>query len=290
MQKLSNVELHFIAKELQCLVKSRLIKVYCTGERQYRFKFKKEGLEYSLQVVMPQGMYLSHYTEEGIENDFVKALRKRISNWIVDSVTQFNSDRVIIIELGRNKLYFDFIGKGNILLLNNNIIELLESEDEKRKLEKGMIYSVPEVTKKDFDEFNKVETIFDLNLPKRLQESLSNASNWKTLLQNLLNKPAISIVKDQVVASFEGPSDFNSLSEALDSINRPEVVLKKNPNYVKLIKRLEEQEGSLKKTMEKLVKTKEYAEFLNRNKWLLQEKIKNKEYKENDNEILIELD
>lgn len=289
MQKLSNVELSFIVKDMQCLVKSRLVKVYCTGEREYRFKFKKDGIEYSLQVEMPQGAYLSKYAKEGLENDFVKALRKRIGNWIVDSVVQLNSDKVIVMELGRNKLYVDFIGKGNLILTDHDKIELIELKDGKRNLDKGLVYSLPELKKLDFTEFKKAETVFDLNLPKKMQELLAKNDDWKKILATFLEKPIIT-GSEAVNVSFEGESTFNSLSEALDSINKPEVTQKRSPAYVKLVKRLEEQEQALKKASEKSAKAKEYAEFLNSNKWLIQEKIKNKDYKENDDEIIIELD
>ncbi len=290
MQKLSNVELGFIVKDMQCLVKSRLVKVYCTGEREYRFRFKKDGFEYSLQVEMPQGAYLSKYAKEGLENDFVKALRKRIANWIVDSIVQLNSDKVIVMELGRNKLYFDFIGKGNLILTDHDKIELIELKDEKRKLDKGLTYSLPELKKLDFTEFKKAETIYDLNLPKKMQELLAKDDNWKKTLSTFLEKPVITGSGEVVTASFDGEGTFNSLSEGLDSVNKPEVTQKRSPAYVRLVKRLEEQEQALKKALDKITKAKEYSEFLNSRKWLIQEKIKNKDYKENDDEIIIELD
>ena len=113
---MTNLDYFFLAKELsEQLVGSRLNKAYQIGDKEFRFKFHKEG-EKNLVVQLGCRLHLTKYLQTPPENpsNLARIIRSKLSNARVASVKQVNFDRIIEFEIqGAEKYYliFEMFGK-----------------------------------------------------------------------------------------------------------------------------------------------------------------------------------
>ena len=146
MQLMTNLDYFFLAKELsEQLVGSRLNKAYQIGDKEFRFKFHKEG-EKNLVVQLGCRMHLTKYLQTPPENpsNLARIIRSKLSNARVASVNQVNFDRIIEFEIqGAEKYYlvFEMFGKGALYLLNEQ--RLVENAFSPVKVERNTHYSPP---------------------------------------------------------------------------------------------------------------------------------------------------
>ncbi len=166
-QTMSNLDLFYLLRELRVLEGARLSKAYGfapNAPNVFRFKFKASGGELNLHVDLSVGMWLTKYLREPPRQPdaFVTKLRKDLENAPLSEVKQLNFDRVVSLvfstKVGERVLIVEFVGNGNLLLLDENkkIIQARENRNYVvRKLRAGARYVLPSSEKKNPSELNE---------------------------------------------------------------------------------------------------------------------------------------
>ncbi|PIZ50914.1 hypothetical protein COY27_05520 [Candidatus Woesearchaeota archaeon CG_4_10_14_0_2_um_filter_33_13] len=133
---ISSLELAAVVNELQFLVGGKLTQIYHQEKKELLFQLHAQGEGKKLLKIIP-GKYLC-LTK--IKDDaplkpssFCMQLRKYLSNATINSITQYEADRVVVIELEKSQKYIMIIelyAKGNLVMtdLDNNIIAALERQ------------------------------------------------------------------------------------------------------------------------------------------------------------------
>ncbi len=138
LQKMSNLDYHFVVQELQEVVGGRLNKIYELSPGVLRFKFSSGANDYYLLAELGVRMHLTNYLEEAPKTppSFAMFLRKRLENSRVVEVRQLNFDRIVAVRLQKEEDYwlvFEMFAKGNLLLCDANWSIMMPH----RKEEKG---------------------------------------------------------------------------------------------------------------------------------------------------------
>jgi len=140
---------------------ARLAKVYGfapDAPKLFRLKFKSAGGELNLHVDLNFGVWFSKYLREPPKQPsaFVAKLRKDLENAVLSEIRQLNFDRVVSLvfstKFGKRVLIAEFVGSGNLLLLDEEgkIIQAVESRGfASRKLHAGVKYAPPPCEKKN---------------------------------------------------------------------------------------------------------------------------------------------
>jgi len=158
---MSNLDFFYLLRELSVLKGARLAKVYGfapDAPKLFRLKFKSVGGELNLHVDLNFGMWFSKYLREPPKQPsaFVAKLRKDLENAVLSEIRQLNFDRVVSLvfstKFGKRVLIAEFVGSGNLLLLDEEgkIIQAVESRGfASRKLHAGVKYAPPPCEKKN---------------------------------------------------------------------------------------------------------------------------------------------
>ncbi len=120
MREITSIEIGRAVEELRDrLTGSRLRKFYDLGEGSFRFLFyKKEGSAH-VYCKLLRTFNETKFTEgaEGATT-FAMGIRKRLENSTLTSILQYDSDRMIVLEFGKDnyRLVIEMFGKGNMVL------------------------------------------------------------------------------------------------------------------------------------------------------------------------------
>jgi len=157
MQSMSNLDYHFICRELAALEGAFLNKVYELRPGLLRLKFHKKG-ELNLVVELGSCAFLAARLEEPPKtpSHFASLLRKKLDNAVVAGVEQLNFDRLFRINFrapgGEYKLVFEMFAKGNALLCSTDdtiIAAYKQEEFAARSLKSKQKYLTPPSGKKN---------------------------------------------------------------------------------------------------------------------------------------------
>ncbi len=151
MRVLSATEIQVLVGELQKLVGFYIEKVYEVGENRFRIKVKKDKEQANIQVILSHAINRTSYVERMEQpSDFTMAVRKRVGGFRIDSIMQVNDDRIVIMELRKEKTERDMIlemfGAGNLIITDSSMkIELAyrQRQFSDRKVANGMEYKAP---------------------------------------------------------------------------------------------------------------------------------------------------
>jgi len=127
-QNLAALELHYVIKELQFLIDSRLDKLYNPTKKELIliFHVPSKG-KHILRILGGKFLYLTEYKpkSEGA-NSFCLYLRKKLLGSRLRGLTQKGFERVIELEFenaaGKLSLFVELFGKGNLILVQDGII------------------------------------------------------------------------------------------------------------------------------------------------------------------------
>ncbi|MFA6048483.1 MAG: NFACT family protein [Candidatus Micrarchaeia archaeon] len=155
LQKMSNLDYHFVAEELKGIEGARLNKIYELTPGVLRFKFTKEGNDFHLLAELGVRMHLTYRLEEAPKTptSFVMYLRKNLENARLVGVEQLNFDRLVALRLQKEKdflLVFEMFAKGNVLLCDGDykILQPYRKEEKSgRLLQAGQKLELPPKTK-----------------------------------------------------------------------------------------------------------------------------------------------
>ncbi len=168
MREIASVELHVVSMELKVLENMYLKKFYDLGDRSFRLAFS--GKEGSAQAYcrLTKVINKSTFSEEAQgSTTFATAVRKRLVGMKLDAVSQHGTDR--ILEMGfsgkdeKRSLIIEMFGKGNVILVNNGVIELAYNiaEQRDRAVKPKAQYSFPSASTETYEEIDvgKIERI-----------------------------------------------------------------------------------------------------------------------------------
>ncbi|MDE1832872.1 MAG: NFACT family protein [Candidatus Micrarchaeota archaeon] len=134
MRELCQIEIVALARELDAALKGFYIdKFYELGKGRFRIRLTRSGEKLNLQCTLPYALNLTDYIEVSEEaSNFAIAVRKRISNFVVERVEQLNDDRIISISARKGEdavnVIFEMFGFGNMVITDSSSSILLAYE------------------------------------------------------------------------------------------------------------------------------------------------------------------
>ncbi len=154
-QKMSNLDYHHLAQELNGIAGARLNKIYEISPGVFRFKFSKEGNDFHLVAELGVRLHFTKYLEETPQTPpaFTMFLRKHLENARLVGAKQLNFDRIIALRLQKEQeflLVLEMFAKGNLLLCDAEwtILQPYRKEEKSgRILAAKQKFSPPENTK-----------------------------------------------------------------------------------------------------------------------------------------------
>lgn len=252
---LSSIEIGVIARELGSLVSSYFKNFYELDEGSFLLTFSKERKEVSVYVNLAKTINETEFREKtGTPTEFALAVRKKLGGSRVESVTQHESDRILVISFSGKedrKLIIEMFDKGNLLLVNNeNIIELVYRgrSFKERSVRKSMVYVFP---------LQRGKTSNDAGLEKiepRMYEKDGEYLDFALApMPKYEQDPAIKM------------RGFDTLSRLLDVIYLKERSSEVSPEKSGEIEELQKSVEKLKKQAEDMrVKSEEYRKIASR--------------------------
>lgn len=145
------MELAAIIHELQSLVKGKIDQIYQPSDEELLLQLHVPGKGKQLLKIIPgKWLCLTSKKETTLKpSNFSLQLRKYLDNAFIKSISQKDSERIVIIELERKEPYsliIELFSKGNIVLINQKqeIIAVLTPQTWKdRTLRVGEKYLFP---------------------------------------------------------------------------------------------------------------------------------------------------
>jgi predicted ribosome quality control (RQC) complex YloA/Tae2 family protein len=180
-KSLAGLEIAAMINELQFLTKGKVSQIY-HQEREFLLQLHAPGEGKQLLKIVP-GKYLCLTKTKDAPlkpSSFCMQLRKHLGNAFIKSISQKDSERIIVFELEKKETYFliiELFSKGNVVLTNSKyeIVGLLEQQEWKdRSVRVGKKYIFPasgvnwkEITEKE------LSTILKKSEKKNLATSLA---------------------------------------------------------------------------------------------------------------------
>lgn len=256
---LTPIDFYYLVKELAKLIRYKLKNIYLSGN-DYIFEFKHKEKIYL--VVGKKYCYLTTKKFE-IKNEdkFCRYLLKKLKNKKISGVWQEDFNKIVILKFDKFKLIFEFIGKGNIILCEDNKIigALFEREFKDRKILIGNVYVAPrnEVS----EDIKEKEKLLKLHIGKiYTNEIIKRNLSLGEILNEKLN-PTIYLDKGKKV--FISPFELKTLKfDKKSGKNFSEVIeeLYREKENKEKIKNLQKENLKRYKTEEK--EFREQAELL----------------------------
>ncbi len=197
--QISNLALAYIVEELRPLVVGAFVnKVQEIGKGTFKLKLHTKDGSKDL-VVTDKALFLSDYAFPVRENPntfFVK-LKNSLLNKKIVSISQFELDRVVVIEFSELFLILELFQDSNIILTDKafDVLQLLYQKEWKdRELKKGKKYVFPKTNKENpakvsgetlFEQFEKSSAAI-------LEEILSKVNISPVIISEILLELKIS--------------------------------------------------------------------------------------------------
>jgi predicted ribosome quality control (RQC) complex YloA/Tae2 family protein len=276
---LTPIDFYYLVKELEELIKYKLKNIYFSDDLV--FEFKVDGKKYL--IVGKNYCYLTDKEfETKKENKFAGFLLRKLKNRKVTKIWQDDFNKIIILGFGDLKLILEFIGKGNIILCENNKIvsALIEREFKDRKILRGENYSSP-VAGDYSEKIKEKEKLMKLHIGEIYAEEIvkRNLSLGEILKQKKSPTIYFKDGKKIFISPFELKTlklenkKLNSFSEVIEDFYRKkskEEIIKDSQKWN--LRKYELEEKELSKKAELLLKyKKEIDESIE--KWKNEKKI-----------------
>ncbi|MEM3364622.1 MAG: NFACT family protein [Candidatus Micrarchaeia archaeon] len=153
--QLADLEYFYIAKEMSGrFMGSRIGKIYQVTSRLFKVQVSNEDGKFTLLIQLPD--YITSTKREipspEQPSNFIMALRKRLTNGVIDNIEQPGFERILIFSItshGKHyKLVIELFSNGNIILCDadhNNVIDVIYRRESwrGRELRKGVPYLFP---------------------------------------------------------------------------------------------------------------------------------------------------
>jgi predicted ribosome quality control (RQC) complex YloA/Tae2 family protein len=153
--QLADLEYFYVGKEMNGRFKgSRIGKIYQVTKKLFKFQVSNEDGKFTILIQLPDYITFTKRDVPAPEqpSNFIMALRKRLTNGIIEGIEQPRFERIIIINIraqGRPyKLVIELFSNGNILLCDpdkGDAIDVLYRKESwrDRELGRGERYRLP---------------------------------------------------------------------------------------------------------------------------------------------------
>lgn len=126
MKQIASLELHFLVNELKYLENSRVDKIYNSGKEEIYIQFHKSNVgKKILRIIVGKALFITE--EKSVDESpsgYCMMLRKHLEGKFLDSIEQLEPERILqLVFKTKNetkKLYLEFLGKGNLILCNED--------------------------------------------------------------------------------------------------------------------------------------------------------------------------
>jgi len=226
---LTAIEFHYLAKELQTLIGSTLKNIR-RGE-SLSFELKTHNRKNLILIVGKDYCFLTERLCEDEPDGFCNFLLNKIGKERIQAISQNDFNKVLIVSFTGFRLVIEFIGKGNIILCDENytiITSLIQREFKDRKILIGEKYVFP--ASPDIEKYEGVKDektlVSELHISRiYAQEIIQKNLSVRKLLERKLS-PGIYFQKDgeRIIAPFEVETlnlkfeKKESLSQAIEEI------------------------------------------------------------------------
>jgi predicted ribosome quality control (RQC) complex YloA/Tae2 family protein len=272
MRTITNNELFVLTKELNSEFQNFYIeKFYEIADNQFLIKLNKQHEKLFLHIILCHTVNKINYIfENEFPTNFALSVRKKIENFKIDLIEQYNNDRIIIIKISKGQIKLNLIlemfGKGNFIITDEAFKIILAYKIhmfKDRSINIGSQYIPPAISNY-----------------KNIEEEKSKIGNIKNII---LYKDKNNKIVDYSL--IENPKYANYIKEYKSSIEEAlELYYKDNPVNIiqktEIDKKIEELEESIKKQETFIEETKKEreelmkkGEFLINNMYLINELI-----------------
>jgi len=149
--QLSALEMHYVIKDIQLLIGSKVDKIYHPEKNTLILQLHKTGTGKNLLKLKVPGYLCMTQTKESTQqpSQFCAYLRKKLSNSFLELIEQKGFERIVELKFrlkeGELSLVFEFFSPGNIILTKDNqILSALEYQEYKdRKIKPKEEYKYP---------------------------------------------------------------------------------------------------------------------------------------------------
>ncbi|MBN2518562.1 MAG: NFACT family protein, partial [Candidatus Altiarchaeota archaeon] len=226
--QLSSLDLSFLVSELKLLIGARVQKVYQIDERSIRIDLHSREGSKEL-IVAPHFLSLTQnpYKTGKKPSGFSMLLRKHLSGGIIDSLEQYDFDRIVEIGIKNRedyRLVFEVFSKGNVLLLDKDrkILGLLDWQrwkDRTLGVGKGYEYPPPTVDVKGlgFEGFFGILKKSNKSLVKALAMDLGLGGVYaeEVCLRSKMDKASTTVEEKDAMIVFEKVAEL--LKSSIDA-------------------------------------------------------------------------
>jgi len=260
MRTITNNELYLLARELDKEFKDYYIeKFYELAEDHFLIKLEKQHEKIFLQIILCHTVNKIDYDiiDKEFPTNFALAVRKKIENFKITSIEQYNNDRIIIMKLSKGQtnlnLILEMFGKGNLIITDETFKILLAYKIhtfKDRSINPGAQY-----------------------LPPVIQNNTNKEENIDKLDKIILYKDNNNKIVDYSIK--ENQKYLGFVKEFVPSIEKAlELYYKNNPVNIKqksaADKKIEELEESIKKQEKYIEESKiEYDELIKKGEFLI---------------------
>lgn len=184
--QLSSFELRHLLQEFQFLVGAKIEKVFQQPKPRDEFLLvlhvPSKGKQY-LYISLPDVLCLSSFKPvfPEVPPHFATSLRRKITNARIQSITQKDFERIVIIQLstkqGKSYLYLELFSSGNLVLCdeNNKILSVLHPKVwQDRTILPAKQYEFPPIQLNPFDlDLNKFQELIKESDKESLVKALA---------------------------------------------------------------------------------------------------------------------
>ncbi|KUK18148.1 ribosome rescue protein RqcH [Thermococcus sibiricus] len=232
-QEMSSVDIKYIVEELKSLEGARVDKIYHDGN-QIRIKFHITG-EGRKDLIIEAGkrIHLTTYIKEAPQqpSSFTMLLRKYLSGLRLESIEQYNFDRIVKLKIGDYTLIAELFRKGNVVLVDkdNIIISAMRYEEFKdRVIKPKHEYKLPPARENPVDisweKFKELISSQEVETVRALARSLNMGGLYA---EEILLKAGIEKTKKANELSEEELKNiFDKMKEVFNSPKKPNIVYK----------------------------------------------------------------
>ncbi|MGC8648938.1 MAG: NFACT family protein, partial [Candidatus Micrarchaeia archaeon] len=205
MRTITNNELFVLTKELNREFQNFYVeKFYEIADDQFLIKLNKQHEKSLLQIILCHTVNKINYViENEFPTNFALSVRKKIENFKIDSIEQYNNDRIIIIKISKGQtklnLILEMFGKGNFIITDDAFKIILAYKVhtfKDRSINVGSQYIPPAVTN-----YKKVEENNGINNTKNI--ILYKDKNNKIIEYSLIENPKYANYMKEYKSSIE---------------------------------------------------------------------------------------
>lgn len=127
MRVITTPETTFLARELGEFAGFYIDRFYEVAEGRFRIKLSRRGAQQAnLQIILSHTVNKTIYIEKQEHaTNFALAARKRIEGFMIDDISQYNDDRILVFRLHKGEesanMIIEMFGKGNLIIADKEM-------------------------------------------------------------------------------------------------------------------------------------------------------------------------